>query len=327
MHTSCALPLSPTLPAAPDTPARPTARLTSTRVLGLFLGLVSALLLAGCETIPADNLPLTAQQLQAAAPVRFLLSFDDGPSASLFHNSTELVLESLADNPVQPGIKAVFFVQTRAVNGGGTAFGQALQRREYAEGHLLALHTASNGHSDHVAMAPDVLAQSLAAGIADLRERTGAAPSFVRPPFWHYDARTFAAYQAHGLHMILTDISANDGKIYGVNFSLRRRSHMLHELANVRRQIALGALPAVDGATPVIVTFHDINSYTARHLREYLQILLDSAAQLALPVAAQPFYDSRGAIGTALLARAIPDAHMETVLPGIWNWFAPRRSE
>lgn len=295
--------------------------------MGLLFGLVPVFFLAGCETIPADNLPLTALQLHAAAPIRFLLSFDDGPSASLFHNSTELVLESLADNPVQPGIKAAFFVQTKAVNGGGTAVGQALQRREVAEGHLLALHTASDGHSDHVAMAPDLLAQSLANGIADLRERTGAAPSFVRPPFWHYNARTFAAYSAHGLHMILTDISANDGKIYGVNFSLRRRAHMLHALAEVRHQIALGALPQVDGAIPVIVTFHDVNSYTARHLREYLQILLDSAAQLALPVAARPFYDSRDAIASALLARAIPDAHTETALPGIWNWFAPRRSE
>ncbi|HKU47661.1 MAG TPA: polysaccharide deacetylase family protein, partial [Burkholderiales bacterium] len=43
------------------------------------------------------------------APVRFLLTFDDGPAPS-----TAQVLQTLAANPVQPGIKAVFFVQTRA---------------------------------------------------------------------------------------------------------------------------------------------------------------------------------------------------------------------
>ena len=29
--------------------------------------------------------------------------------------------------------------------------------------------------------------------------------------------------------------------------------------------------PGVDGVIPVVVTFHDINRYTARHMQEYLQ--------------------------------------------------------
>jgi peptidoglycan/xylan/chitin deacetylase (PgdA/CDA1 family) len=278
--------------------------------------------LSACNTIPADYRPLTQAQQQAAAPIRFLLSFDDGPSVATFfgQSPTITILDDLDNNPVQPGIKAVFFIQTRATNGGGTPAGRQLQQREYAAGHLLGLHTATPGHSDQVSMKPEILDQSLTTGIADLTSVTGAAPTFLRPPFWDYNERTFEAYRAHGLNMIITDLSANDGKIYGVNFSLRRRSHMLRELAEVRQQIAQQAMPIVDGSIPVIVTFHDINRYTARHMQEYLQILLDSARELDLPTAPKPFYDDRAAIQRALAARAIQDGRAPVKLPGIWNW-------
>lgn len=300
--------------------ASPSLRLPA-RLLTV-LTVLTCLLLAACNTIPADYQPLTPAQQQAAAPIRFLLTFDDGPSASTFFgNPTASILDDLDDNPIQPGIKAVFFVQTRATNGGGTALGRQLQQREYTSGHLLGLHTATAGHSDHVAMKPAMLEQTLANGIADLTAVTGAAPRFLRPPFWDYNERTFLAYRAHGLNMILTDLSANDGKIWGVNFSPRRRSHMLRSLADVRQQIAQQAMPIVDGSIPVIVTFHDVNRYTARHMQEYLQILLDSAHELALPTAAKPFYDDRAAIQRALLVRAVQDGRAPVKLPGIWNWF------
>jgi peptidoglycan/xylan/chitin deacetylase (PgdA/CDA1 family) len=305
----------------------PSNSASASRVPAIMLAVLSGLLLAACNTIPADYRPLTPLQQQAAAPIRFLLTFDDGPSASTFSNPTEKILNDLGDNPVQPGIKAVFFIQTRATNGGGTPLGRQLQQREQAGGHLLGLHTATAGHSDHVSMTPQMLEQSLADGIADLTARSGAAPEFVRPPFWDYNERTFLAYRAHGLHMILTDLSANDGKIWGVNFSLRRRSHMLRELADVRQQIARQALPIVDGSIPVIVTFHDINRYTARHMQEYLQILLDSAHELALPTAAKPFYDDRAAIRQALLARAVIDGAAPVRLPGIWNLLLGHRGD
>lgn len=288
--------------------------------------LIGAALLSACNTIPANYHPLTPAQHAAAAPIRFVLSFDDGPSAATwFGNPTEAILDALADNPVQPGIKAVFFIQTRATNGGGTPLGHQLQQREQAAGHVLGLHTATAGHSDNVSMSPARLEQALNAGVCDLTAIAGAPPLFLRPPFWDYNERTFQAYQAHGLHVILTDLSANDGKIYGVNFSPTRRSHLRRELADVREKIAQQALPIVDGAIPVIVTFHDVNRYTARHMREYLQILLDSAADLALPVAARPFYDDRAALQRALLARAVPDGRTPVKLPGIWNWLTPHR--
>jgi peptidoglycan/xylan/chitin deacetylase (PgdA/CDA1 family) len=289
--------------------------------------IAGALLLSACNTIPANYHPLTPAQQQAAAPIRFILTFDDGPSAATwFGNPTEAILDGLDHNPVQSGIKAVFFVQTRATNGGGTPLGQRLQQREQAAGHVLGLHTATPGHSDQISMKPAFLEQMLDNGVADLTAVAGGTPPmFMRPPFWDYNERTFLAYRQHGLHMILTDLSANDGKIYGVNFSLRRRSHMRRELADVRQQIAQQAMPIVDGVIPVIVTFHDVNRYTARHIQEYLQILLDSAHELELPTATRPFYDDRAALQKALLARAVQDGRAPVKLPGIWNWLSPHR--
>ena len=85
--------------------------------------------------------------------VRFLMTFDDGPSAVPKDNPTQSILDQLANNAVQPNIKAVFFVQTRNRNGGGTAIGQALMRREHAEGDVIALHSGSpRGHINHTQM-------------------------------------------------------------------------------------------------------------------------------------------------------------------------------
>src|SRR5262249_48964582 len=56
----------------------------------------------------------------SAPPIRFVLTFDDGPKGPV----TAAILDALADNAVQPGIKAVFFVQPRSEDGGDTPEGR-----------------------------------------------------------------------------------------------------------------------------------------------------------------------------------------------------------
>lgn len=292
------------------TPTRPAAAPRFTRLGALLL----LALLSACSSPPAPH------QRADIEPIRFLLSFDDGPSASNSHNPTTQILDSLADNPVQPGIKALFFVQTRATAAGGSVQGQALLRRQQRDGHLLGLHTATSGHANHRFLSPAELQQSLSNGVADLQALSGTAPRLVRPPFWSYDARTFAAYQAHGLSMLLTDLSANDGKTWGINGSLRRRSNLHAQLTRAAQQIQLGALPVVDGVIPIVVTFHDLNPYTARHMQEYLQILLDVAEDIGLATDQQPFYSQRDSLQRAALRRALGDAQHYARLPGMWNW-------
>lgn len=254
------------------------------------------------------------------APIRFLLSFDDGPSAAERNNPTVKVLEVLAHNNAQSGIKALFFVQTRSRNGGATEIGQSLLRREFDEGHLLGFHTTTPRHSNHRFLTEQELELSLQAGVADLNAITGKAPSLVRPPFWNYDERTLAAYQQHGLRLLLTDLSANDGKIIGVNFSLTKRHNMRKMLSQLRPRWLTGGLPVIDGSTPIVVTFHDINTYTASHVEEYLNILVEVARELDMPTASKAFYDERDELERAALASTVRDGEVKARLPGLWNW-------
>ncbi len=298
-----------------------------TSLFKIFCAAAIAFGLAGCIAAPIELTAQTETQLKAQAPVRFLLTFDDGPSASSFWNPSATVLDSLKDNPIQPGIKAVFFVQTRAPRAGNSEIGRGIMRREHDEGHILAFHTATHWHTNHRSLSPQELEESLSNGAADIAAITGAPPKLLRPPFWNYDKRTFAAYQQHGLHVLLTDLSANDGKIWGFNASPRRRANMLRQLSEVREQIARGEFPVVDGVIPVVVTFHDLNRYTARHTREYLQILLDSAATTGVPLSDQPFYVDHAALEKAALARTVQQSSQPVHLPGIWNWIWDRDAD
>lgn len=284
------------------------------------IAIALALSLSGCMSAPIALTPQTTERLQAQAPIRFLLTFDDGPSASGYNNPSRSVMADLAKNPVLPGIKAVFFLQTEASRSGGNPRGHKTMEREYAAGHVLAFHTATAFHTNHRWLNDAELERTLTQGAADIASITGASPALVRPPFWNYDKRTFAAYQRHGMHVLLTDLSANDGKIWGFNGSPRRRANLYRQLSVVRERIALGELPTVDGVIQVVVTFHDINRYTARHMQEYLQILMDSARINGMKTAAEPFYTEHAALERAALARTVKDVNEPVQLPGAWSW-------
>lgn len=288
-----------------------------------LLTLACALLtlsLTGCIGAPVALTPQTEQRLKAQAPIRFLLTFDDGPSASGYNNPSRSVIADLAHNPVLPGIKAVFFLQTEAARSGGSSRGRKTMEREHAAGHILAFHTATALHTNHRWLNDAELERTLTEGAADIASITGTPPVLVRPPFWNYDKRTFAAYQRHGLQVLLTDLSANDGKIWGFNGSPRRRANLYRQLSLVRERIALGELPTVDGVIPVVVTFHDINRYTARHMQEYLQILMDSAQINGLNTAVEPFYTDTTQLQQAALARTVKVVSEPVHLPGVWSW-------
>lgn len=289
-------------------------------LITLLMTLALALSLSACIGPPIALTPQTEQRLQATAPIRFLLTFDDGPSASGFANPTRSILADLAHNPVQPGIKAIFFVQTQALRAGGSVRGKKTMAREHRDGHILGFHTATPWHTNHRSLTPEELERTLSLGSADIESITGAPPTLVRPPFWNYDQRTFAAYQRHGLHVLLTDLSANDGKIWGFNGSPRRRANLLRQLSELRERIAQDELPTVDGVIPVVVTFHDINRYTARHLQEYLQILMDCARATGVRTANPPFYTQQPMLQRAAMARTVQNAGEVEPLPGLWGW-------
>ncbi|WP_341677921.1 polysaccharide deacetylase family protein [Niveibacterium sp. SC-1] len=238
------------------------------------------------------------------APIRFLLSFDDGPvPAPGVH--TRMIQRSLQDNPVMPGIKAVFFMQTEHPVRGGSEAGSAMMRETCEAGHVLAVHSGHvRGHVSHTRMTEDELVRTLDRAKAHIAETCERTATLVRPPNWSYTPHTLDVYGREGLQMVLTDLSANDGKIYGWIVSLRRRIHLHHELELVAEQRAAGKMPVVDGVIPVVATFHDTNLYTAEHAGEYLQILVEEAREIGLPLADKPFYDNAAELTRAASARA-----------------------
>jgi len=267
----------------------------------LFL-LTAVLTLAGCALGPVTPLaPDTAAKL---APVRFLLTFDDGPDTGPY-GGTPFILRQLADNPVTPGIKALFFVQTEHPLRGGGPEGRVQMHDTCAQGQLMAVHSGMvEGHTSHTRLPSDVLAASLRRGAADIALQCGTALPVVRPPTWRHDTRTMDVYHQVGMKMMMADANARDGKIYGWNISLRRRPHMRHELERVGQAMVAQRLQPVEGVTPVIVAFHDPNGFTAMHMTDYLQILVDTARDNGLPLADPPFYTDTQAAGRAALARA-----------------------
>jgi peptidoglycan/xylan/chitin deacetylase (PgdA/CDA1 family) len=232
--------------------------------------------------------------------LRFLLTFDDGP-----HGNTGKVLRQLARNPVQPGIKAIFFVQTRHPERGGSSEGRAMLAIEHAEGHLLGLHTGtSRGHVRHTSMSANELDRSLLDGKEDLHRITGQLPLLVRPPYWRFNSSTLSRYGRCHLHMVLSDVKAYDGVNWGIH--LLRRWNFRSQLAGLRSRFMRGELPVVHGSIPIVVTFHDTNDFTADHLGDYLTLLVDEAAALGLPVDPKPFFSDADELLAVGLRRAMP---------------------
>ncbi len=264
----------------------------------LILTLLAPMLLSGCQTVTTEKRPALSQT------ARFLLTFDDGPSARRDFNTTAEILDHLETNDVQPEIKALFFVQTRNPDGGGTALGQALLRYTHATGHVLGLHSGTErGHIRHTKMTPGDLAESLRNGRDDLRRITGRDTEFIRPTFWGYSDATLDLYTAHHLKMLLTDVNTRDGVRLHNLFGFRSRVY--NQLVRTRQAIERGELPIHRGNAPVVITLHDLNTITARNVREYLHVLTEEAAAAGLPLADKPFYDSAGEIREVAALRAV----------------------
>lgn len=275
------------------------------RIAGLFLlGLLSAL--SGCQSLPPQPL---------ATKARFLLTFDDGPSVATGFNPTLAVLEQLQTNDIQPGIKAIFFVQTRNRNGGGAPLGKHIMGLTHKQGHILGLHSAAPaGHVGHVSMAAAELDDSLRDGKDDIRAITGDNPLFVRPPHWRFNPQVHALYSNNDLHMVLTDVKWRDGIIHIFDENPFGSNYIHYDLRNVRRAIERNELPVVDGYVPIVVTFHDVNAFTARHLTEYLHVLVQAAAAVGLALDATPFYDQTQALREAARNRALPQLPRTPIL-------------
>ncbi|HCU52825.1 MAG TPA: polysaccharide deacetylase [Gammaproteobacteria bacterium] len=271
------------------------------------------MLLGACRAVP-ETISRNPGDTSGMPPIRFLMTFDDGPSSATENNTTAKILDTLARNRWQKGVKAIFFVQTRHPRFGGTAVGQQLMRRMHDEGHLLGIHTATpDGHVSHVRMPLPELDRMLENGIADIFSLTGDVPQYLRPPFWAHNAATVARYEAHGLTLVLDDITLRDGKSNGYTYNMFARTRAQAHLQNVARQIAAGQLPVVSGYIPVIVTLHDPNPTTANDLEAYMGMLIEEAKRAGLQVDRRPFLSSAWEIMAAANARGDRSRHTASI--------------
>jgi hypothetical protein len=99
--------------------------------------------------------------------------------------------------------------------------------------------------------------------------------------------------------MLLTDLNARDGVVRGVNLVPAKRTILRFQLERMKRP-----LPVVDGAAPIVVTFHDVNQSTAAELADYLRFLVEDARAAGLRLAEPPFYDRREELERAAVLRA-----------------------
>ena len=261
--------------------------------------------LSSCRSLP-DRSTLPAGM--APPVIRFLLTFDDGPSIKKPYNPTLAIMHQLATNDVQPNIKAMFFVQTGHPRGGGTPEGREVMRALAAEGHLLGIHSVSHrGHVDHRKVPPAELVASLLEAKTILRQITGSDTIFVRPPFGAKNQTTQMIYEELGLHMLLADIRARDGLIYGYKSSMFRRVHIRNSLIEIWRSTCKAG-KTVEPLS-VILNFHDVNPYTARHMTEYLHIMVDEARRVGFTVPDKPFFDGPQTVAEIALSRCITLPH------------------
>jgi peptidoglycan/xylan/chitin deacetylase (PgdA/CDA1 family) len=147
------------------------------------------------------------------------------------------------------------------------------------------------------------LERSLLDGVADIGAITRERTWLVRPPYWWFNHATVTQYERHGLHMVLSDLKAYDGVNWGMH--VFRRWNFRSQLTDFRQRVQHEVIPAVRGVIPMVVTFHDTNAYTAGHLMEYLDLLIDEAQRVGLSVDDQPYYDEPGEILEAALGRAV----------------------
>ena len=262
------------------------------------------LLLAGfcsCRSLPSSS----SNQPTANPSIRFLLTFDDGPSARMDFNSTLAILDQLATNDVQCGVCALFFTQPVHPRGGGAPKGREVMRKIHAQGHILGIHSVSpRGHVDHTTIATHALVLLLKNAKHILRDISGTEPVFVRPPYGVSNPATRAIYQELNLNLLLADVSARDGIIYGYNGSLSRRWHIRFALAAIREKRE--QQPDDGSPWPVTISFHDVNPYTARHMTEYLHILVEEAGRVGLALPAKPFYDTIQEVTAVGIRRRLP---------------------
>jgi peptidoglycan/xylan/chitin deacetylase (PgdA/CDA1 family) len=225
--------------------------------------------------------PLDAGTQDPLKPIPIVLTFDDGPHAAAGEGATNYTID-IATALKTRNIVGAFFIQTNVSHRCGCAAGKSVVRRVSEMGHVIAIHTGSDG--DHVSHtrrvkepAYDVdgdkkpdgmngLESDLIRAKAEIQKLNGGdAPEFVRAVGLERNEAVNKTYSRVGLKHIGVNVDSKDNEpprptAHVVKQTLQSGDHSIRH--------AIG-----DGATDLIVLFHDINGATAASIDAYIDTI------------------------------------------------------
>jgi peptidoglycan/xylan/chitin deacetylase (PgdA/CDA1 family) len=227
----------------------------------------------------------TNPQRSSVGQVRtFSLTFDDGPN-----QYTKIVLDTLK----QKGIKAVFFVQTAAVDKlghpyrGSTNLGKALIKRMHAEGHMIGIHTGGKiEHEAHAEAArKERLERELGSAKHFVKGLTQATPTLVRPPFGEpfetgsqKDRELVAEiYQSVHLKNLLWDIDGDNKDRRAITSAVDLRLHIANQVLMMQKR----NWKTKTISPNVVVLYHDSRSATANALAQLIEQIQASTKDIS----------------------------------------------
>jgi peptidoglycan/xylan/chitin deacetylase (PgdA/CDA1 family) len=202
------------------------------------------------------------------APVRILLTFDDGPHDGALggNNRTEKVLDALKHKRA----RAVFFIQTHAPSRLASPNGSMIASRIHAEGHVLAVHSGSfvdhRCHKWRCAQPADIIGATngldsdMIRAKAAIKKIVGTDPKFVRATYGYTDAKCMEVYSQNRLKHVYWDLVSSDDSRTATAASVQ--AHLVAEMKRLAR-----------GAVDLICLLHDINRVTAEHIVEFIDAI------------------------------------------------------
>ncbi|KAM0330632.1 hypothetical protein ACHAQA_003582 [Verticillium albo-atrum] len=171
---------------------------------------VLGLLVAGATASPIttdlatlekrQNLPNGVAIFKCTVPGTIALTFDDGP-----HIYTESALNQLD----AAGMKGTFFLNGK--NYGELKNYVPLLKRMRADRHQIGSHTWDHPYLTQLSDA--AVRKQMTDFETELRRLIGYYPTYMRAPYFDYNAKTLAVMKALGYRVIHADLDTNDWKL------------------------------------------------------------------------------------------------------------------
>ncbi|KAI9184667.1 hypothetical protein H9P43_003722 [Blastocladiella emersonii ATCC 22665] len=174
-------------------------------------------------------------------------TLDDGPELG----KTDKILDVF----LKRGIKATFYIVGQM---GATANGQALLKRQYAEGHHVASHT--NTHADLATLTTAQIRDELFKTEAVIKSAIGLVPNYMRCPYGSITASGAAYIQSLGYKMIYWNLDSLDWQSQNAT-------------AVMGEYKAVMTSPAVSSTAGIISLQHDIQAVTAGMIEQVLDFI------------------------------------------------------